>query len=130
MIVVDASALLAILFKEPEKEAFERAIDGAERCLISAVNVHEVATVLRSRGGGIAVKGLWHLLLASKFEIIAFDFDQVLEASIAFNRYGKGIHSKARLNLCDCAAYALAKRMNAPLLFKGDDFTHTDLLLW
>jgi ribonuclease VapC len=51
----------------------------------------------------------------------------VWAASIAFDRYGKGVHSKARLDLCDCAAYTLAKRMNAPLLFKGNDFTHTDL---
>lgn len=48
-------------------------------------------------------------------------------AASAFGRYGKGIDPRARLNLSDCAAYALAKTMNAPLLFKGDDFTHTDL---
>src|SRR6516165_5771641 len=124
MIVVDTSALLAIFFGEPEKEAFERTIDGAERCLISAVNVHEVATVLRFRSGSSALKRLWHLLVTNQFEIVAFDWVQVLEASTAFDRYGKGIHSKARLNLCDCAAYTLAKRMNAPLLFKGNDFTH------
>jgi ribonuclease VapC len=89
--------------------------------------VHEAATVLRSRSGSGALKRLWHLLVANRFVIIAFDQDQVLEASTAFDRYGKGIHSKARLNLCDCVAYMLAKRMNAPLLFKGGDFRHTDL---
>ncbi len=56
-----------------------------------------------------------------------FDDAQVRVAAVAFDRYGKGINSKARLNLSDCAAYALAKIMSAPLLFKGEDFTQTDL---
>jgi uncharacterized protein with PIN domain len=73
MIVVDASALLAILLGEPEKEAFRRAIRGAERCLISAVNVHEAAIVLRGRTGGAGMKQLWHLLVEGQFEVIAFD---------------------------------------------------------
>jgi ribonuclease VapC len=125
--IVGASALLAILLREPEKEAFERAIDLAERRLISAVNVHEAATVLRFRSGSTALKQLWPLLISYRFEVIAFDRAQAREASAAFDRYGKSINSKARLNLCDCAAYTLAKRMKAPLLFKGNDFTHTDL---
>jgi ribonuclease VapC len=127
LIVVDCSALLAILFDEPEKQAFEDAIGGAERCLISAVNAHEAATVLRVRSGRAAVERLWRLLTTNQIEIVPFDESQVRAASIAFDRYGKGIHSKARLNLGDCAAYALAKSMNAPLLFKGDDFAETDL---
>jgi ribonuclease VapC len=56
-----------------------------------------------------------------------FDEAQVRAAAVAFDLYGKGINPKARLNLSDCAAYALAKTMNAPLLFKGDDFRQTDL---
>jgi ribonuclease VapC len=130
MIVVDSSALLAILLKEPEKAAFEKVIAGATRRVVSAVNAHETATVLRIRVGPAAVERFWYLPAKSDIKVVPFDDAQVREASIAFNRYGKGIHSKARLNLCDCAAYALAKRMNAPLLFKGNDFTHTDLLLW
>jgi ribonuclease VapC len=58
----------------------------------------------------------------------AFDELQARTAAAAFDRYGKGINSKARLNLADCAAYALAKAMNAPLLFKGDDFSFTDVI--
>jgi ribonuclease VapC len=127
MIVVDSSALLAILFQEPEKQVFEDIVAGAERCIISAVNAHEVATVLRLRHGRTAVERLWRLLADNEIEIIAFDEAQVHAAAIAFDRYGKGIHSKARLNLSDCAAYALAKSMNAPLLFKGDDFAETDV---
>jgi ribonuclease VapC len=127
MIVIDSSALLAILLNEPEKQAFEKAIAGAKRCVVSAVNAHETAMILRMRIGRAAVGRLWYLLAKSSIEVVPFNDAQVWAASIAFNRYGKGIHSKARLNLCDCAAYVLAKRMNAPLLFKGSDFTHTDL---
>jgi len=58
---------------------------------------------------------------------VPFDEAQAREAAMAFDRYGKGIDPKARLNLCDCAAYALAKSMKAPLLFKGEDFAQTDL---
>jgi ribonuclease VapC len=67
------------------------------------------------------------LLTTNQIEIAPFDDSQVRAASIAFDRYGKGVHSKARPNLGDCAAYALAKSMNAPSLFKGNDFTETDL---
>lgn len=64
----------------------------------------------------------------SEIEIVPFDALQVRAAAVAFDLYGKGINSKARLNLSDCAAYTLAKTMNAPLLFKGDDFAQTDLV--
>jgi ribonuclease VapC len=127
MIVVDSSALIAILFEEPEKQAFESAIAGGDRCVMSAVNAHETATVLRLRHGPAAVERLWQLLADSEIEIVPFDETQVRAAAVAFDRYGKGINSKAQLNLSDCAAYALAKTMNAPLLFKGNDFTQTDL---
>jgi len=127
MIVIDSSALLAILFNEPEKQAFEDIVTGTEPCAISAVNAHEVACVLRIRLGFAAVAGFWELLKDNGIEIIPFDEVQVHAAAGAFDRYGKGIHSKARLNLADCAAYALAKTMNAPLLFKGGDFVHTDV---
>lgn len=125
MIVVDSSALLAILFDEPEKQAFESVVAGGERCVMSAVNAHETATILRVRHGSQAVERLWQLLTESEIEIIPFDEVQVRAAAVAFDRYGKGIHAKARLNLADCAAYALAATMNAPLLFKGDDFSAT-----
>jgi ribonuclease VapC len=127
MIVVDSSALLAISFREPEWETFESIITGNERCVMSAVNVHETATVLRLRHGAAAVERFWKFLADVEIEIIPFDDAQVRAAAVAFNLYGKGINSKARLNLADCAAYALAKTMNAPLLFKGNDFTQTDL---
>jgi len=127
MIVVDSSALLAISFKEPEHQTFNDIITGGERCVMSAVNAHETATILRLRLGTAAVERFWKYLTDMGIEIIPFDEAQVRAAAIAFDRYGKGINSKARLNLADCAAYALAKNLNVPILFKGNDFTQTDL---
>ena len=128
MIVVDSSALVAIFEHEPDAAAFATAIRQADRLLISAVNVHETGIVLRRRRGDGAVVRMWRFLLdENDFEIVAFDDAQVKEALVAFGRYGKGIDPKARLNLADCAAYALAKTMNAPLLFKGADFAATDV---
>jgi ribonuclease VapC len=127
MIVVDSSALIAVLFEEPEKQAFQEIIDGDERCILSAVNAHETACVLRGRHGAAAVARFWQWLIDNEIEIVAFDEVQVRAAAAAFDRYGKGIHPKAGLNLADCAAYALAGTMNCPLLFKGDDFTETDV---
>jgi ribonuclease VapC len=124
---IDSSALLAILFKAPEKQAFEDLVAGTERCIISADNAHESATVLRIRHGHVAVNRLWQMLAENEIEIIPLDEVQVQAAAIAFDRYGKGIHPKARLNLSDCAAYAQAKSMNAPLLSKDDDFVEPDV---
>jgi len=127
MIVVDSSALLAILFKEPERRAFQVIIAAADHCAVSAVNAHETAIILRLRHGRAAVRRFWEMLADNEIDIFPFDEPQVHAASAAFDRYGKGIDPKARLNLCDCAAYALAKTLNAPLLFKGDDFAETDV---
>jgi ribonuclease VapC len=113
MIVIDSSALIAIFLEEPEKQAFENIIATDERCVISALNAHETACVLRIRIGPEAVEKFWQLLENSQIEIIPFDHAQVQTAAIAFNLYGKGIDPKARLNLADCAAYALAKTPRA-----------------
>src|SRR5882724_9720237 len=98
MIVVDSSALVAILFQEPEKQAFQAIITGGERCFISAVNAHETATVLRIRHCQAAVLRLWRLLADNEIEVVPFDEVQVRAAAEAFDRYGKGIDPKARLN--------------------------------
>ena len=73
------------------------------------------------------LRKLWRLLADNEIEIVPFDEIQVRAAAVALDRYGKGIDPKARLNLCDCAAYALAKTMNSSLLFKGNDFSATDV---
>jgi ribonuclease VapC len=103
-------------------------IQRADRLLISAVNVHETGIVLRARRGIAAVNRMWRFLqVENDFEIIAFDETQARAALSAFDQYGKGIDPKARLNLADCAAYALARSMGARLLFKGNDFAETDV---
>ena len=127
MIVVDSSALLAVLLSEPERQAFENILATSDRNMMSAVNVHETACVLRARFGQQAVARLLRLLADVDMEIVPFDKVQLFAAMNAFDRYGKGINSKARLNMSDCAAYALSKTMNIPLLFKGDDFPQTDV---
>src|ERR1700679_2951770 len=100
MIVVDSSALIAILEQEPDAAAFAAAIQQADRLLISAVNVHETGIVLRARHGTAAADRLWRFLqIENDFEIIPFDEAQAREALAAFDHYGKGIDPKARLNL-------------------------------
>jgi ribonuclease VapC len=127
MIVVDSSCILAILQNEPEKDAFRAMLAGGERCVMSAVNVHEALCVMRGRYGVEGAARVWDLINGAGIEILAFDEAQVRAAEAAFHRYGKGVNSKSALNLADCAAYALAKTTNAPLLFNGNDLTETDI---
>lgn len=128
MIVVDSSALVAIFEREPDAALYASAIQDADRLLISAVNAHETGIVLCGRRGLAVAERMWRFLTEDNdFEIMAFDENQARKALAAFDKFGKGIHPDARLNLADCAAYALAKTMNAPLLFKGKDFSHTDI---
>lgn len=128
MIVVDSSALIAILEKESDAAIYAAAIRQADRVLISAVNAHEAGTVLRARHGMAAAERMWRFLKdENDFEIIPFDESQARAALAAFDRYGKGVDPKARLNLADCVAYALATSINAALLFKGNDFAQTDV---
>ncbi len=127
MIVIDTSALVAILNHEPERTAFFQAIIAADRCLVSAVTYQEAGHVLFARHGVNGLYDLEDFLALIKAEIVPHDMHLAALALEAFRRYGKGIDPKARLNFCDCAVYALAKAMQAPLLFKGDDFTATDV---
>ena len=127
MIVIDTSALIAILNHEPERTAFYDAIAAADRRLVSAVTYQEAGQVLISKRGVNGLYDLEDFLALIEAEIIPHDVNLAAMSLEAFRRYGKGIDPKARLNYCDCAVYALAKAMNAPLLFKGDDFTQTDL---
>lgn len=128
MIVVDSSALIAILENEPDAATYAAALQEADHVLISAVDAHETGIVMRSRRGMAAAKRVWRFLREDNdFEIVPFDETQAHAALVAFDRYGKRIHPRARLNLADCAAYALAKTRDAPLLFKGADFLETDL---
>jgi ribonuclease VapC len=113
MIIVGSSALIAVLFEGPEKQAFQDIIDGDERCVLSAVHAHETACVLRGRRGVVAVAEFWQWLADNEIEIVPFDEVQVHAAAIAFDRYGKGIHARERLNLADCASRSNGHEANS-----------------
>jgi ribonuclease VapC len=128
MIAVDSSALIAILEAEPDAAVYAKAIQDAERLFVSAVTVLETGMVIRARRGEDALARMWRFLVEDNdFQIVAFSKEHAREALAAFACFGKGMQSQARLNLCDCAAYALAKNMDVPLLFKGNDFSQTDV---
>lgn len=127
MIVVDSSALVAILRGEPEVDAFLRVIAEADGCLLSAVGLLETSMVLAGRSGSQASwTELDELLAEAGVEVVVQDVALTEVARRSFLRYGKGRHP-AGLNLGDCASYALARLRDLPLLFKGEDFTKTDL---
>ena len=125
MIAVDASALVAIALNEPEKPAFTAILSNSDSAWISPINYVETGLILKQ-----------NRLLRSRNELeewlaiygVAVDHRSRLAqgALEAYLIYGKGLH-RARLNLADCFAYALAKQLDAPLLYKGDDFAKTDI---
>lgn len=127
MIAIDSSAIVAILRREPEADDFLREIAAAAGCQLSAVSLLEISMVLAGRTGD---RESWIELDAfiarAEIEIVPQDAQLTIAAREAFLRYGKGRHPAA-LNLGDCASYALAKTRNLPLLFKGYDFSQTDL---
>ena len=126
-IVIDTSAIIAILRNEPEKDRFVDAILAAHSRLMSAVSVQEAGMVIAGRSGDEAVwEPLDALLARLDLEIVPHDADLARLARQAFLRFGKGRHPAA-LNFGDCATYALAKSANLSLLFKGDDFSKTDI---
>ncbi len=123
--IVDASALCAILFNEPEREAFSQAVSAADTAFISPLQVWEAAVSAHARRGegAVAVERL-----IGRFRIAVADIG-AREAALAldaWSRFGKGRHP-ASLNLGDCFAYALARSRNLPLLYKGNDFALTDV---
>lgn len=126
LFVVDTSAIVAVILDEPEAEAFQAALT-ATHCRISAISVFEAETVIRGRRDHAAAERVRRLLALTRVAIVPFDDEQAVIASRAYEAFGKGFH-RARLNMCDCAAYALAKSLNAPLLYKGDDFARTDIV--
>lgn len=122
--VIDTSALIAILFDEADRRSFEDAIDADPVRLVPVVTQLESAMVVIGRHGSAAP--LLRLIAAIGAEIVPFDEHQADVGREAFVRFGKGRHP-ARLNFGDCAAYALAMTEAEPLLFKGADFAATDV---
>lgn len=126
MIVIDRSALVAILRDEPERRGFVDAIVDHGDPRLSAATYLETSMVMELRWGERAGREVDSLIEEIAIEIVAADRAQAVAAREAFRRYGKGLH-RAALNFGDCFAYALAKTLGAPLLFKGDGFALTDV---
>lgn len=125
--VLDTSALVAVLFDEPERQQFVRAIAAARRRLISSATLIECSIVVESRRGEVAGRELDLFLHRAMVQTVAVDHEQVQLARAAWRTYGKGRHP-AGLNFGDLFAYALARASGEELLFKGDDFAQTDLV--
>lgn len=119
--VLDTSAVVAILRREAGFEAYLRAITEADEVFISAINLLECQMVLAA-----AVERVNRFIEDGEIRVRDFTHATAVIAHMAFLQYGKGRH-RAALNICDCAAYATAREVNRPLLFKGNDFIYTDI---
>ncbi|MGO9061173.1 MAG: type II toxin-antitoxin system VapC family toxin [Candidatus Binataceae bacterium] len=124
--VIDTSALLAILLGEPEAEKFAAAIVADPRRLVSTASAFEASIVIEVRKGPAGGRELDLLFHRAQLDMVPFTEPQFEAARFAWRQFGKGNHP-AGLNFGDCFAYALAKTLNEPLLFKGEDFLQTDV---
>ena len=124
--VIDTSALVAILQNEPERHVFNEAIEAASSRRMSVANFVEISLVIESRQGAEGLRELDFFLDRAGIHLVAVDAEQGKVARRAFSQFGKGRHP-AGLNYGDCFAYALAKVLAEPLLFKGNDFSKTDI---
>jgi ribonuclease VapC len=127
VIVADTSAIVAIAFAEPEREAFVQVVERADRTLISSVSVVEARMVVHGRRGQRAVVLVDDLLRLPMFEIVPPGAAEMDAAYAAFVAFGKGSGHAAALNFGDVFSYALAKVRGLPLLYKGSDFAETDI---
>ena len=124
--ILDSSAIVAVLRAEPDAPGFAGAIESAQRRRVSAVSYVEAAVVIDSGRDAVASRRFDDFIRASRIEVESVTPKQAEIARQAYRDFGKGRH-RAGLNFGDCFAYALAKEMDEPLLFKGDDFRHTDV---
>lgn len=126
--VVDTSAIVAVIFHEPERTRFLDILLGETRLIVSAVSLYETSVVVAGRKRDMrAVIEVDNLLRNFGVEIAPADADGARAARDAYFQFGKGYH-RAGLNLADCFPYSLAKTRDEPLLFKGDDFLKTDIV--
>jgi ribonuclease VapC len=124
--VLDTSAILAVLQDEPERRKFNEAIEAAERRSLSTTSFVECSMILESRYGADGVRDLDLFIAKAQVAMVPVDEEQADLARRAFRKYGKGRHP-AGLNFGDCSSYALAQALNEPLLFKGNDFNQPDI---
>jgi ribonuclease VapC len=125
--VIDTSAVFAILADEPERGQFVEAIEAADIRLVSAATFVEASIILEARHGAEGSRLFDLFVDRARIEIVAVDEDQAREARRGFARFGRGRHP-AGLNFGDCFAYALSMTSGEPLLFKGRDFSQTDVV--
>lgn len=125
--IVDTSVLIAVLLNEPEKEDFSRRMLKHAPCSISTGSWIEIAAVLTRRSDD-RIAALYELIDAFAIEIVPMSIQQAQIGHDAYRRYGRGTGHPANLNFGDCFAYALSRATGEPLLFKGDDFAHTDVV--
>lgn len=125
--VIDTSAIIAWLKQEPERERIVAALEANKVCRLSAVSLLETHIVVRAREHHTLLGKLQRFLEEIDALVMPFDERQAQIADIAFKRYGKGQGHPAQLNFGDCAVYALAKSLDEPLLFVGNDFLQTDI---
>ncbi len=126
--IVDSSAIIAILRNEPEAVAFARAIEAAPIVRISAANYVEVAAVIDKERDPIASRQLDEFIVEAQVAIEPVTPEHARIARAAYRDFGRGSGHAAKLNFGDCFSYALAKATREPLLFKGDDFVHVDVV--
>src|SRR5713226_6375335 len=126
--VIDTSAVLAIVQGEPERRSVLEAIEAADSNRMSVASFVESSIVIESRYGAEGLRDLDRFISRASLELMPVDREQGQLARSAFSRFGKGRH-RAGLNYGDCFAYAAAISLGEPLLCKGDDFTHTDVPL-
>ncbi|MTJ51126.1 type II toxin-antitoxin system VapC family toxin [Dolichospermum sp. UHCC 0259] len=124
--VIDTSAIMAIIYAEPEELIFIELINESPDCLLSSPGYVEASIVLGTKHDQQGVENLNLLIAALSITIVPFTLEQAQLASAAFLKFGKGRHP-AKLNMGDCFSYALTKSTNQPLLFKGNDFIYTDI---
>ena len=127
MNVVDTSAIAAVLFGEPGSKEIEQKL-ASEPCVMSAATRVELGIVIEARAGPAGAQLLEELLDRVDVQIAPVDEALAQEATVCWRRFGKGRH-EAALNFGDTFSYALARRMGLPLVFVGDDFSHTDVLV-
>ena len=125
--VIDTSAIFAAIAGEPDAGLYRGAILASQFRLVSAATLLETRIVLFARKGETSLPILNDLIERAGIDVVPFDAQSAEAAFDAFRRYGKGQGHKAQLNILDCAAYALAKARDMPLLFKGADFSATDI---
>jgi len=124
--VVDSSVLIAILLAESDAEYYAQRLIDSDCIYISAVSLVESSMVIEYKKGELGALQYDELLKLITPTVVSFDNEQAKLARTAWQKYGKGRHP-AKLNFGDCCSYAAAKYLNQPLLFKGDDFSKTDL---